>query len=106
MEMPMFLTMRTTTDDHAQPPHPGEFITEVYLIPNNFSGRELATQLGVAASTLSRLLKGSSGISRSARGVTKRRWRSPQSQKCHSCFLVPVPVWKRRNLRWLRHWAS
>ncbi len=45
------------------PPHPAEFITEVYLIPNNLSGRELATQLGVAASTLSRVLKGSSGIS-------------------------------------------
>ena len=45
------------------PPHPGEFITEVYLIPNNLSGRELATQLGVAPSTLSRVLKGNSGIS-------------------------------------------
>ena len=45
------------------PPHPGEFITEVYLVPNNLSGRELAAQLGVAASTLSRVLKGNSGIS-------------------------------------------
>jgi plasmid maintenance system antidote protein VapI len=24
------------------PPHPGEFITEVYLEPNDLSGRELA----------------------------------------------------------------
>ena len=24
------------------PPHPGEFITQVYLEPNNLSGRELA----------------------------------------------------------------
>ena len=45
------------------PPHPGEFITEVYLLPNELSGRELAAQLGVAASTLSRVLKCSSGIS-------------------------------------------
>ncbi len=33
------------------PPHPGTFVTEVYLEPN---GRELAANLGVAASTLSR----------------------------------------------------
>jgi antitoxin HigA-1 len=30
------------------PPHPGEFLTEVYLKPNNLSGRELASKLGVA----------------------------------------------------------
>jgi len=45
------------------PPHPGEFITDVYLDPNNLSGRELAVSLGVSPSTLSRLLKGSTGIS-------------------------------------------
>ena len=45
------------------PPHPGEFIAEVYLEPNGISGRELAVKLGVAASTLSRVLKGLSGIS-------------------------------------------
>ncbi len=44
------------------PPHPGEFITQVYLEPNGLSGRELALNLGVAASTLSRVLKGSSGV--------------------------------------------
>ena len=43
------------------PPHPGEFIVEVYLEPNNLSGRELAAKLGVSASTLSRILNGSSG---------------------------------------------
>lgn len=31
------------------PPHPGEFITEVYLEPNRLSGRELASKLAVAA---------------------------------------------------------
>lgn len=45
------------------PPHPGEFITEVYLKPNGISGRELAAKLGVAASTLNRVLTGTSGIS-------------------------------------------
>ena len=45
------------------PPHPGEFITEVYLEPNHISGRELALKLGVAASTLSRVLKGTNRIS-------------------------------------------
>jgi hypothetical protein len=36
------------------PPHPGQFIIQVYLDPNNLSGRELAGKLGVAASTLNR----------------------------------------------------
>jgi plasmid maintenance system antidote protein VapI len=38
------------------PPHPGEFIVQVYLDLNNLSGRELARKLGVAASTLNRIL--------------------------------------------------
>jgi addiction module HigA family antidote len=45
------------------PPHPGEFITDVYLEPNNISGRELALALGVSPSTLSRVLNGNSSIS-------------------------------------------
>ena len=45
------------------PPHPGEFITEVYLKPNDVSARELAAKLGVAASTLHRILIGKSGVS-------------------------------------------
>ncbi len=45
------------------PPHPGEFLTEVYLEPNGLSGRELASKLGVSASTLSRILRRSSGVS-------------------------------------------
>ena len=44
------------------PPHPGEFITDIYLEPNGISGRELAAKLDVAASTLSRILKGTSRI--------------------------------------------
>ena len=44
------------------PPRPGEFITDIYLEPNGISGRELATKLDMAASTLSRMLKGTSRI--------------------------------------------
>ncbi len=62
------------------PPHPGEFISEVYLEPNAISGRELAAKLGVAASTLNRILKGSSGISpEMALRLSKALGRSPES---------------------------
>lgn len=45
------------------PPHPGEFINEVYLEPNKITGRELAFVLGVSPSTLHRVLNGLNGIS-------------------------------------------
>ena len=62
------------------PPHPGEFITEVYMEPNNLSGRELAAKLGVAASTLNRVLTGASGISpEMALRLSKALGRSPES---------------------------
>ena len=62
------------------PPHPGEFITEVYIEPNNLSGRELAATLGVAASTLNRVLTGASGISpEMALRLSKALGRSPES---------------------------
>jgi addiction module HigA family antidote len=62
------------------PPHPGEFIAEVYLEPNNLSGRELAAKLGVSASTLNRILKGTSGISpEMALRLSKALGRSPES---------------------------
>lgn len=62
------------------PPHPGEFITEVYLVPNTLSGRELAQKLGVAASTLNRVLTGSSGVSpEMALRLSKALGRSPES---------------------------
>ncbi|WP_414718423.1 HigA family addiction module antitoxin [Stutzerimonas nosocomialis] len=44
------------------PPRPGEFITDIYLEPNGISGRELAEKLGVAPSTVSRVLKGTSRV--------------------------------------------
>ncbi len=62
------------------PPHPGEFITEIYLEPNGISGRELADKLDVAASTLSRILKGSSRITpEMALRLSKAIGRSPES---------------------------
>ena len=62
------------------PPHPGEFITDVYLAPNNLSGRQLATKLAVAASTLNRILTGTSGISpEMALRLSKALGRSPES---------------------------
>jgi addiction module HigA family antidote len=45
------------------PPHPGEFITAVYVEPNGLSGRELAAKPGVAPSALNRVLTGASGVS-------------------------------------------
>ncbi|MCC6870663.1 MAG: HigA family addiction module antidote protein, partial [Burkholderiales bacterium] len=60
------------------PPHPGEFITEIYLVPNGISGRELAQKLDVAASTLSRILKGTSRVTpEMALRLSKAIGRSP-----------------------------
>ncbi len=62
------------------PPHPGEFITRVYLEPNALSGRDLALKLGVAASTLSRVLKGSSSVTpEMALRLSKALGRTPES---------------------------
>ena len=62
------------------PPHPGEFIQVVYLEPYGLSCREIATKLGVAASTLNRILKGLSGISpEMALRLSKAIGRSPES---------------------------
>ena len=45
------------------PPHPGEFIREVYLEPLNVSFRLVAEKLKVSPSTFHRLIKGQSNIS-------------------------------------------
>lgn len=45
------------------PPHPGEFIKEVYLEPLKITPRRVALQLKVSPSTFSRLLKGQSRVS-------------------------------------------
>ena len=62
------------------PPHPGTFIQAVYLTPNDISCRELALKLGVAASTLHRVLTESSSISpEMALRLSKALGRSPES---------------------------
>ena len=62
------------------PPHPGEFIREVYLEPHSMSGRQLASKLGVSPSTLNRILQGRSGISpEMALRLSKALGRSPES---------------------------
>lgn len=75
------------------PPHPGEFISGIYLEPNNISGRELAQALGVAASTLSRVLNGSSRVTpEMALRLSKALGRSPESwlsmQDTHDLWLA------------------
>ena len=45
------------------PPHPGEFIRATYIEPFDLSIRSLAESLGVAPSTLARVIGMRSGIS-------------------------------------------
>jgi antitoxin HigA-1 len=62
------------------PPHPGEFIWDTYLEPFDVSVRGLAESLGVAPSTLNRLINGQSGISpEMALRLSKAVGRSPES---------------------------
>lgn len=83
------------------PPHPGEFISGVYLEPNGISGRELATKLDVAPSTLSRVLNGSSRITpEMALRLSKTLGRSPESwlamQDSHDLWVARQSVDLRR----------
>ena len=62
------------------PPHPGEFIESVYMEPYGISCRYLAEQLGVAPSTLNRVIKGKSGVSpEMALRLSKVLGRTPES---------------------------
>ena len=62
------------------PPHPGEFIYQIYMEPFNHSCRFVAKQLGVSASTLNRILKSKSAISpEMALRLSKALGRSPES---------------------------
>jgi len=62
------------------PPHPGEFILEVYLKPYNLSIRLVAAKLNVSPSTFSRLIKGQSNVSSDmALRLSKTLGRSPES---------------------------
>lgn len=62
------------------PPHPGEFIKEVYLKPLDISPRSVALRLKVSPSTFSRLIKGQSSISpEMALRLSRCLGRSPES---------------------------
>ena len=45
------------------PPHPGEFIREIYIEPFAISVRSLAESLGVSPSTLARVVSTRSAVS-------------------------------------------
>lgn len=79
------------------PPHPGEFITEIYLEPYGISGRELADKLNVAPSTLSRVLNGSSRVTpEMALRLSKAIGRSAESwlamQDAHDLWIARKQV--------------
>lgn len=62
------------------PPHPGEFIQTTYLEPFGLSVRGLAENLGVAPSTINRIITGKSAISpEMALRLAKALGRSPES---------------------------
>ena len=62
------------------PPHPGEFINEIYLAPYGVSVRKLAEGLDVVPSTLARLIRGQSAVSpEMALRLSVALGRSPES---------------------------
>ena len=62
------------------PPHPGEFIRDVFLTHLSLSRRSIALKLGVSPSTFLRLIKGQSGVSpEMALRLSKGLGRSPES---------------------------
>lgn len=86
------------------PPHPGEFISDVYLEPFQISGRELAQKLDVAPSTLSRILSGMSRVTpEMALRLSKTLGRSPESwlamQDAHDLWQARKQVDLRRVTR-------
>ena len=85
------------------PPRPGEFITDIYLEPNGISGRELAEKLDVAASTLSRILKGTSRVTpEMALRLSKAIGRSPESWLAMQDFHDLWVARQRTNLKRVR----
>ncbi|MBL1260785.1 MAG: HigA family addiction module antidote protein [Thiotrichaceae bacterium] len=62
------------------PPHPGEFIKEVYLTPFNISSRNVAEKLKVSPSTFNRLVNAENNVSpEMALRLSKTLGRSPES---------------------------
>ncbi|MCK4577678.1 MAG: HigA family addiction module antidote protein [Candidatus Marinimicrobia bacterium] len=77
------------------PPHPGEFIHEIYLEPFNISTRRVAEKLKVSPSTFNRLINGESNVSpEMALRLSKTLGRSAES------WLVMQDnynLWRARN---------
>ena len=66
--------------DMHNPPHPGEFIRDLYLEPFGVSVRSMAANLAVSPSTLNRLINGQSGVSSEmALRLSAALGRSPES---------------------------
>ncbi|MEI2607023.1 MAG: HigA family addiction module antitoxin [Candidatus Promineifilaceae bacterium] len=64
----------------ADPPHPGEFIREVYLETLAVSARRVAAAIKVSPSTLSRILNSKSSVTpEMALRLAKTLGRSPES---------------------------
>lgn len=62
------------------PPHPGEFIQEVYLDELRVSARTVAAKLKVSPSTFTRLLNGASSVTpEMALRLSKTLGRTPES---------------------------
>jgi antitoxin HigA-1 len=62
------------------PPHPGEFIREVYMDPFEISARAVAASMNVSPSTFTRLLNSKSRITpEMALRLSKALGRSPES---------------------------
>ena len=85
------------------PPHPGEFIESIYMEPYDISCRYLAGQLGVAASTLNRVIKGQSAVSpEMALRLSKVLGRTPQSWLAMQDNYEIWQIQKRVNLSTLQ----
>lgn len=62
------------------PPHPGEFIRDIYMTPFDLSVRAVANALDVAPSTINRLLNGLSNVTpEMALRLSRVFGRSPES---------------------------
>ena len=62
------------------PPHPGEFIRDIYIKPFDLSYRKVAEKLNVAPSTFNRLINGDSNVTpEMALRLSKTLGRSPES---------------------------
>jgi addiction module HigA family antidote len=82
------------------PAHPGEFIKATYLEPFGYSCRFLAKKLDVASSTLSRILKGQSGITpEMSLRLSKALGRSPDTWLTMQSNYDLWQAKKRVNLR-------